>query len=76
MLMLNGYESHINAEFNKYYKANNIKLLCLLIHSLHLTQPLCYSYRGSHETSTLCEKYSLCSEEDFCPKTTNTYTNI
>lgn len=40
MLVLDGYESHINTKFDKYYKANNIVLLCLPVYSLHLTQPL------------------------------------
>jgi hypothetical protein len=37
MLVLNGYKSHVNAEFNEYYKENNIVLLCLLANSSHLT---------------------------------------
>ena len=40
MLVLDGHESHINAEFDEYYKANNIIPLCLPPHSSHLTQPL------------------------------------
>jgi hypothetical protein len=40
MLVLDGYESHINAEFDEYCKANNIVPLCLPPHSSHLTQPL------------------------------------
>jgi hypothetical protein len=40
MLVLDGHESHINAEFNEYCKANNIVPLCLPSHSSHLTQPL------------------------------------
>jgi hypothetical protein len=37
MLMLDGHESHINAEFNEYYKANKIIPLYLLSHSSYLT---------------------------------------
>lgn len=40
MLVLDGHESHINAEFDEYYKASNIIPLCLPAHSSHLTQPL------------------------------------
>ena len=40
MLVLDSYESHINAEFNEYCKANSIIPLCLPAHSSHLTQPL------------------------------------
>jgi hypothetical protein len=40
MLVLDGHESHINAEFDEYCKANNIVPLCLPPHSSHLTQPL------------------------------------
>ncbi|KAF6517708.1 hypothetical protein HZS61_003269 [Fusarium oxysporum f. sp. conglutinans] len=40
MLVLDGHESHINAEFNEYCKANKIIPLCLPSHSSHLTQPL------------------------------------
>lgn len=40
MLVLDGHESHINAEFDEYCKANNIIPLCLPAHSSHLTQPL------------------------------------
>ena len=40
MLVLDGHESHINAEFDEYCKANNIVPLCLPSHSSHLTQPL------------------------------------
>lgn len=40
MLVLDGHESHINAEFDEYCKANNIVPLCLPAHSSHLTQPL------------------------------------
>jgi hypothetical protein len=40
MLVLDGHESHINAEFNEYCKENDIIPLCLLPHSSHLTQPL------------------------------------
>ena len=40
LLVLDGHESHINAEFNAYCKSNNIIPLCLPPHSSHLTQPL------------------------------------
>jgi hypothetical protein len=40
MLVLDGHESHINAEFDEYCKVNNIIPLCLPAHSSHLTQPL------------------------------------
>jgi hypothetical protein len=37
MLVLDGHESHVNAEFEDYYKENNIITICLPSHSLHLT---------------------------------------
>ena len=40
MLVLDGHESHVNAEFDEYCKENNIISLCLPAHSSHLTQPL------------------------------------
>lgn len=40
MLILDGYESHVNAEFEAYCKEHNIITLCLPPHSSHLTQPL------------------------------------
>ena len=40
MLVLDGHESHINAEFDEYCKANSIIPLCLLAHSSHLIQSL------------------------------------
>jgi hypothetical protein len=40
MLVLDGHESHINAEFYEYCKANKTIPLCLPGHSSHLTQPL------------------------------------
>ena len=40
MLVLDGHESHINAEFNNYCKEKDIIPLCLPPHSSHLTQPL------------------------------------
>jgi hypothetical protein len=46
MLVLDGHESHVNAEFEDYCKENNIITICLPAHSSHLTQPLdvgCYS---------------------------------
>jgi hypothetical protein len=38
--MLDGYESHINAEFDEYCKTSKIILLCLPSYSSCLTQPL------------------------------------
>jgi hypothetical protein len=46
MLVLDGHDSHTNAEFEDYCKKNNIITLCLPPHSSHITQPLdvgCYS---------------------------------
>jgi hypothetical protein len=46
MIILDGHESHISAEFNKFCKEKNIVTLCLPSHSSHLTQPLdvgCFS---------------------------------
>lgn len=40
LLVVDGHESHVNAGFNEYCKANNIIPLCLPSHSSHLTQPL------------------------------------
>ncbi len=40
MLVLDGHESHVNAEFDEYCKANSIVPICLPPHSSHLTQPL------------------------------------
>ena len=40
MLILDGHESHISAEFDHYCEANKIIPLCLPPHSSHLTQPL------------------------------------
>jgi hypothetical protein len=40
MLVLDGHESHVNAEFDEYCRANDIVPLCLPAHSSHLTQPL------------------------------------
>jgi hypothetical protein len=40
MLVLDGHESHINAEFNQYCKEAKIIPLCLPAHSSHLTQLL------------------------------------
>ena len=40
MLVLDGHESHVNAEFEEYCKENNIITICLPPHSSHLTQPL------------------------------------
>ena len=37
MLLLDGYESHVSAAFNDYYKSNNIITLCLLAHLSYLT---------------------------------------
>jgi hypothetical protein len=46
MLILDGHESHVSAEFEDYCKKNCIITLCLPAHSSHLTQPLdvgCFS---------------------------------
>jgi len=40
MLVLNGYKSYVNAEFEEYYKENNIITIYLPPYSLHLTQLL------------------------------------
>lgn len=40
MLILNSYKSHVNADFEAYYKENNIIPLYLLFYSFYLTQPL------------------------------------
>ena len=40
MLVLDGHESHANAKFDEYCKANSIISLCLPAHSSHLTQSL------------------------------------
>ena len=40
MLILDGHDSHVNAEFNEYCKKNNIIPVCLPPYSSHLTQPL------------------------------------
>lgn len=44
MLILNGHESHVNAEFKAYCKEHNIIPLCLPAYSSHLTQPLDVGY--------------------------------
>ena len=46
MLVLNSYESYVNADFEDYYKENNIITLYLPPYSSYLTQPLdvgCFS---------------------------------
>ena len=40
MLVLDGHNSHISAEFDHYCETNKIIPLCLPPHSSHLTQPL------------------------------------
>lgn len=40
MLILDGHESHVNAEFEAYCKEHNIITLCLPPQSSHLTHPL------------------------------------
>jgi hypothetical protein len=40
MLVLDGHESYISAEFEEYCKKTSIIPLCLPAHSLHLTQLL------------------------------------
>jgi hypothetical protein len=39
MIVLDGHESHISAQFNQFCKEKNIITLCLPAHSSHLTQP-------------------------------------
>lgn len=46
MIVLDGHESHLSAEFQKFCKDHGIITLCLPAHSSHLTQPLdvgCFS---------------------------------
>jgi hypothetical protein len=46
MIVLDGHESHLSAEFQKFCKDHAIITLCLPPHSSHLTQPLdvgCFS---------------------------------
>ena len=46
MLVLDGHESHVSAQFEAFCKEKNIITLCLPSHSSHLTQPLdvgCFS---------------------------------
>jgi len=46
MIVLDGHESHISAQFEDYCKTNCIITICLPPHSSHLTQPLdvgCFS---------------------------------
>lgn len=40
MLVLDGHESHVSADFQQYCKDNNIITISLPPHSSHLTQPL------------------------------------
>jgi len=40
LLILDGHESHISAQFEQYCKDNNIVTLCMPPHSSHLLQPL------------------------------------
>ena len=40
MIVPDGHKSYINAEFNKYYKKNDIIPVYLPPYSLYLTQPL------------------------------------
>ena len=46
MLVLDGHESHVSAEFDNYCEVNKIVPLCLPPHSSHLTQPLDISCFG------------------------------
>jgi hypothetical protein len=39
MIVLDGHESHISAQFDQFCKEKNIITLCLPAHSSHLTQP-------------------------------------
>ena len=46
MIVLDGHESHLSAQFEAFCKEKNIITLCLPAHSSHLTQPLdvgCFS---------------------------------
>ena len=46
MVILDGHESHLSAEFEEFCKEHNIITVCLPAHSSHLTQPLdigCFS---------------------------------
>ena len=46
MVVLDGHESHLSAQFDQFCKENKIITLCLPAHSSHLTQPLdvgCFS---------------------------------
>jgi hypothetical protein len=46
MIVLDGHESHLSAQFEAFCKEKNIITLCLPSHSSHLTQPLdvgCFS---------------------------------
>ncbi|ENH75791.1 hypothetical protein FOC1_g10001176, partial [Fusarium oxysporum f. sp. cubense race 1] len=36
LLILDGHESHLSADFQIYYKVNNIITLCIPPHSSHL----------------------------------------
>ena len=44
ILVLNSYKSYVNAEFEKYYKENNIITIYLPPYSSYLTQPLNVGY--------------------------------
>jgi hypothetical protein len=37
MIVLDGHESHLSAEFEKYCQEKNIITLCLPAHSSHIT---------------------------------------
>ena len=46
MIVLDGHESHLSAQFEEFCKEQNIITLCLPAHSSHITQPLdvgCFS---------------------------------
>src|SRR5450432_2970114 len=40
ILIMDGHSSHISTEALKFYIASNIIVLCLLVYSIHITQPL------------------------------------
>ena len=40
LLILDGYVSHINFRFLRYYRNNDICVFCIPLHSTHLLQPL------------------------------------
>lgn len=46
MIVIDGHESHLSAQFDTFYKEKNIITICLPTYSSHITQPLdvgCFS---------------------------------